>query len=185
MKNFALMKKAALTPSPATKPYGGAYYRTRAGRAVPRHLSQSRSMHLVLRSPLARSNWRLTTTKNRRLIAAVITKCARSYGVNILSYAINYNHLHFHIRLRKRQEYFAFIRALTAGIAMAVTGWGRGNPKPPGSKRFWEGRPFTSIVATLRYFRRLQDYIKINQLEGCGHSRVSARFTHAWYEASG
>lgn len=160
---------------PRTRPYGGTLYRTRAARATPRPITHSKTMHLVLRSPVERSVWRLTTPKNRQAIREVIQRCTKKYRVRILSHAINYNHVHFHIQLRHCQEYLGFIRALTAGIAMAVTGWGRGNPKPKDAKRFWEGRPFTSVVATVAYFQRLQKYIQLNQLEGYGQSRESAR----------
>lgn len=175
-------KAQKMQPDPRIKPYGGVYYNTRAARALARPVTTSKSMHLVLRSGVAKGAWRLTTARNRPAITAIIRKCARNYSVRIVSYAINVNHLHVHLRLRRQSSYLGFIRALTAGIAMAVTGWGRGKPKPAGSRRFWQGRPFTSIVATLRYFRNLQRYIQINQLEGCGSSRIDAHLTIAMYE---
>lgn len=86
------------------------------------------------------------------------------------------NHLHLQIKLTSRDAYKAFIRAITAAIAMAVTGASRWKPlKQDARGRFWDYRPFTRIVVGIREFINLQNYIEINQLEGLGYSRIEAR----------
>ncbi|MGE4131765.1 MAG: transposase [Bdellovibrionales bacterium] len=82
-------------------------------------------MHLVLRSSLARGRWSFLRPHNKQKIQSLVEKFAKRYGVRILSLANVGNHLHFHIQLTSRLMYKPFIRALTASIAMAVTGVNR------------------------------------------------------------
>ncbi len=48
--------------------------------------------------------------------------------------------------------------------------------KKLGIKKFWDYRPYTTVVKTYRKYLNLRDYIKINQYEGRGYSRQTARF---------
>lgn len=94
------------------------------------------------------------------------------------------NHLHLHIKLSNRYTYKPFIRAVTAAIAMAVTGrnrWApqsgqRGHQENLRRLKFWDYRPFSRIVTTKRGFFNLRNYIRINQLESYGHTRLGAKF---------
>lgn len=105
------------------------------------------------------------------------------------------NHLHLQIKLSNRFGYRPFIRAVTAAIAMAVTGrnrWTVGNhadqlegihSKIDGSsatakkrEKFWDYRPFTRVVKGFKAVLTLRDYLRINQLEGEGNHRNDARF---------
>ena len=72
------------------------------------------------------------------------------------------NHIHLHIQLKDLHGYNPFIRAITAAIAMAVSGVSRWK-KSTGP--FWDLRPFTHIVATKVGLQRLSRYMKINELE--------------------
>ncbi len=192
--------------------YGGVLRNTRKGRSGPRPLAVRHSMHLVLRSSLAKGEWSFRKPKNAKKIDLIIQKFSTKYGVSIHSMANVGNHLHLHIGLGTRYAYTPFIRAITSAIAMAVTGrtrWtnahqngsaGRAERKRRTSglskptdyenqtpmigetnqfkrqKQFWDHRPFTRIVFGMTAFKRLVKYIKINQLEGLGHSRHSAEF---------
>jgi hypothetical protein len=158
-------------------------------------------MHLVLRSSKAKGEWSFRHGENPSKIRALTKKFAARYGVKVLSAANVGNHLHFHIKLGNRLTYRPFIRALTAAIAMAVTGRNRWtqaandaaasatlkSPAPGGRKRlrFWDYRPFTRVVESFRAFLNLRDYLKINELEGYGVGRVQARFMVAWREGPG
>jgi hypothetical protein len=118
----------------------------------------------------------------------------------VLSQANVGNHLHLHIKLGNRFAYVGFNRATTGAIALAVTERTRWSQikKVEFSKEsfhtasevrktesrtnreklgFWDYRPFTRIIESLRAVLALRDYIRINQLEGFDFGRNEAR---AW-----
>lgn len=133
-------------------------------------------MHLVLRSSKAKGAWSFKRAQNEKKVCEIIDRFAAKYRVKILKTAVVGNHLHLQIKLVSREAYKAFIRAITAAIAMAVTGTSRWKPlKNEAKDRFWDYRPFTRIVVGLREFINLQNYIEINQLEGLGFTRIEAR----------
>ncbi len=87
------------------------------------------------------------------------------------------NHLHLEIKLTTRHTYRAFIRAVTAAIAMAVQGKNRWNKV---KEKFWDYRPFTRIVVGYTALLTLKDYLEINMLEGQGVPRTKARLALGW-----
>jgi hypothetical protein len=155
---------------PQSKSYGGELLKTRKGRSGPRPLDTRTTMHLVLRSSQARGQW--SFKRHEPKIRRIVDRFARKNGVKILSLANVGNHLHFHIKVGNRQTYRPFIRAVTAAIAMAVTGASRIKPL---QRKFWDYRPFTRVVEGLRAFLTLRDYIEVNELEGLGYPREAAR----------
>jgi REP element-mobilizing transposase RayT len=163
MKQRELFKKEE-------KIYGGELRKKRKGRLGPRPLAVKSTMHLILRSSKAVGPW--SFRKHHRKINAIVDKFATKYGVKIISLANVGNHLHLHIKLSNRFTYKAFIRAITAAIAMAVTGASRWNKL---KEKFWDYRPFTRVVIGLRAFLNMRDYIRINQMEGQGYDRAHAR----------
>jgi REP element-mobilizing transposase RayT len=162
--------------------FGGELFKTRKGRTRPRPLAVRDSMHLVLRSSKAKGEWSFRKPENSEKIKSRVDRFSKKYGVRILSLANVGNHLHFHIQLTNRHSYRAFIRGLTASIAMAISGLSRWKKKEKPSDRFWDYRPFTRIVQSWRGFLNLRDYIKINQLEGIGVDRSEARFLLACWK---
>jgi REP element-mobilizing transposase RayT len=167
VKQLKLLKNEPLA-------YGGALLRTRAGRAHGRPLSTRDTMHLVLRS--SRATGAQSFRRHTARLDAILRKFSARYGVRVLSFANVGNHLHLQIKLSNRQLYKPFIRALTAAIAMAVTGASRWK-KMDG--KFWDYRPFSRVVKSWRGFLALKDYIYINQLEGAGVGRGRAEFIMA------
>lgn len=151
--------------------YGGELLKTRAGRTRGRPLSTRHSMHLTLRSSRAKGT--LSMRRQAGRVDAIVKRFAVKYQVRIFSLANVGNHLHFHIQLSRQENYRPFIRAVTAAIAMAITGSSRWK-KSEG--KFWDYRPFTRLVRSTAGFLRLRDYIRINQLEGQGHGRANAIF---------
>lgn len=151
--------------------FGGDLLTTRAERARRRPLSTKQSMHIVLRSTQAKGEW--SFRKQPQLIERLIHKYAKRYGVKVFSFANVGNHIHMHVRLGSRFTYPAFIRALTGAIALAVTG---ANKFRKLTRRFWDRRPFSRIVTSYRAFRNMQDYVRINKLEGDGWERDEAEF---------
>ncbi len=145
--------------------------RKRCGRKGPRPLSTKYSMHLVLRSSLACKEWSFLKPQNKLQIERMLRKFARKCGVKIISRAIAGNHLHLHIKLSHRRLYKRFIRAITAAIAMAITGACRWRSA---QLKFWNLRPFSRVVEGLRAVRNLENYIYLNRIEAAGFSRSEA-----------
>jgi REP element-mobilizing transposase RayT len=165
-----LTKQPTLFPKSPTA-YGDSYLKTRKGRECGRPLSMRDSMHFILRSTLAKGEWRLTSRRNRVAIDEILERFAEKCGVKILSYAINYNHIHLHLKLTNRRAYLKFIRAVSAAIAMKITGMSRWNKL---DIKFWDRRPFSRVVSGTRDFKNVKNYIEINQLEGLGSTRGEA-----------
>ncbi len=147
--------------------------RLRGGRPI----SAQESMHLVLRSSLAKGTFSFKTAKNETAIRNILKKFCRKYSVQIYSLANVGNHLHFHLKLARRRNYYPFIRAICSAIAMSVTGanrW-RGSLEKLGIKKFWDYRPFTRVIAGgFKSFRGIKDYVALNVLEGRGIPRAKA-----------
>ncbi len=178
----------------ASKSYGGTLLNTRKGRSHGRPLSTLQSMHLVLRSSLAKNDRSFKNPRNAREIQKIIAKFSSKYGVKVLSLANVGTHLHFHIKLGHRLSYYKFIRAITSAIAMHVSGRNRWTVEAAASEiassqtastekskmlppqKFWDYRPFTRIISGLRDFLTVHDYVQINQLEGLGVPRSQARW---------
>jgi hypothetical protein len=153
-------------------------------------------MHLVLRSSNAFGDWSFLKAKNNRIVRAIIEKFSVIYGVRVISLANVGNHLHLQIHLGNRHTYRPFIRAITGAIAMKITGrtrWAKTATsrfigesaqekndvklaRPLSKEKFWDYRPFTRFVQSLRANLNLKDYIRINELEGQGYFRSEARF---------
>ncbi len=159
------------------KAYGGDLLKKRKGRRGPRPLDTKNSMHLVLRSNHARGHWSFRVGDNPRKIAKILKRFAQKYGVRILSVANAGNHLHLHIQLGHRYGYKPFIRATTAAIAMAITGMSRWKKL---DLRFWDQRPYSRVVIGRHAWAHLTKYIRVNQLEGMGYPRATAKAVMSW-----
>jgi REP element-mobilizing transposase RayT len=151
--------------------HGGELQKKRKGRKR-RPLCTRYTIHLVVRSTKAKAEWSFLKPKNRAHIKRILNKFAKKWGVILVNGANVGNHLHLQIRLVSMRTYTPFIRAVTSAIAMAITGTSRWTPKY--ITRFWDYRPFTKIVNTLKYKENLKCYMKINRLEGCGVKREVA-----------
>lgn len=133
-------------------------------------------MHLVMRSSMAKGTWSMARPENRQKIDQIVRKFSTKYGVRIHSLANVGNHLHFHLQLTNLHTYKAFIRAISAAIAMAITGRSRWTAQEKTRLKFWDYRPFTRVIAGgLKAFLAVKEYIKINQLEGFGVRRKIAK----------
>lgn len=168
-----------------SKSYGGILLKKSKNRTYARPISTSQTMHLVLRSSKAVEDMSFKAPQNRQAIEKIISRFSAKYGIRIISLANVGTHLHFHVKIAKRRGYLCFIRAITAAIAMHVSGknrWTIMKTAKATSKdmirrdKFWDYRPFTRIVDGFRAFLNLRDYIQINQLEGLGVPRQQARF---------
>jgi putative transposase len=159
-----------------SKSYGGVLLKKRKYRTYARPISTSQTMHLVLRSSKAVGEKSFRSNKNQKYIEKTITNFSLKYGVRVISLANVGNHLHLHVKIARRIGYLSFIRAITAAIAMYVSGRNRWTAQQSALKeKFWDYRPFSKIVDGFRFFLNMRDYIQINQLEGLGVSRLQAR----------
>ena len=177
MKKRRQTQKALFKVNKATS-YGGDLLKTRKGRSCGRPLAVRKTMHLVLRSTLAKGFWAFNKSENKRAIERILKKFSDKYGVKILLSAYVGNHLHLHVKLSNHHAYAAFIRAVTAAIAMKIKGASRWRPMNTilEGRRFWDRRPFTRVVQGFKDHLNLNEYIRINQFEGCGYSRTQARY---------
>ncbi len=165
------MKQALLLKN-EPKEYGGTLLRTRRGRSRPRPLDTKNSMHLVLRSSHAKAGWSFRVGSNPKKVSNILNKFARKYGIKLLAVANVGNHIHIHLKLGSRYGYKPFIRATTAAIAMTITGISRWKKR---EIKFWDLRPYTRVVIGREAWARLTKYVRLNQLEGMGYSRETAR----------
>lgn len=172
MKRSPQLKLLANEPNA----YGGTLLKTRKGRARGRPLATKNSMHLVLRSTKAKGDWSFRRSANKKKIEQIIHKFSKRFAVGIISVGNVGNHLHFHIQLTNRFTYKPFIRAVTAAIAMAITGRNKWTKDTIAKIKFWDYRPYTRVVIGYRALLSLRDYIRINQYEGFGYSREEAEY---------
>lgn len=173
--------------------YGGELLKKRKARRFARSIDTKHSMHLVLRSSLAKNDWSFRRPHNRASAARIIAQFAKKYGVRLLSAAYAGNHIHMQIKISNRHTYRPFIRAITGSIAMAITGASRWNKNALRDRcvnsarkvfRFWDYRPFSRVVRSYKALLTLRDYIEINKLEGYGYARSEARFLIEWGRAA-
>ena len=154
--------------------HGGFFQRTRWGRSRRRIVSPTQTMNLTLRSTQARGPWSFRLPKNRHAINQLTQKFAERFQVHVFRLSNVGNHLHFHALFPGKKAYVKFIRALTAAIAVAVTGCTRWTKALP--KKFWDLRPFTRVIQTVKQFNAYDAYLDLNDLEGDGFPRQAARW---------
>lgn len=159
------------------KAYGGSLLKKRKGRQGHRPLDTKNTMHLVLRSSHAKAGWSFRVGDNPKKVSAILKRFARKYGVQLLAVANVGNHIHIHMKLGHRMGYKPFIRAVTAAIAMAITGMSRWKKL---EIKFWDLRPYTRVVLGREAWLHLTKYLRINQLEGMGYSRETAKIVMAY-----
>ena len=168
------MKQINLIPKTKLE-YGGTLLKTRKFRTYARPIDTKNTMHLILKSSKAKGDYSFKKQVHDQFIRKTLREFTHKYGIKILSFANSGNHLHIHIKITNRNTYKPFIRAITASIAMKITGASRWS-KSVFDGKFWDYRPFTRVVIGFSGFLKVQDYIKINQLESVGHTRTEARF---------
>lgn len=157
-----------------TSDYGGSLMKSRDGRMGPRPLATKQSMHLMLKSSLARGKW--SFAHHEEAIYEVTQRFCERYDVDLISLASAGNYLHFHIRLSSKRNFAPFIRGLTAALMMAVTGTSRWHkPKVLVNKSFWDRRPFTRIIPNSKAQLTSKDYAEINDLDSTDSASAASR----------
>lgn len=137
--------------------FGGSLLKGNAKGRRP--LATKLPIHLTLRCE--KSVLRLNKTFGR--VEQIVTDTVRKYGVTVYKRANVGNHLHLLIKLSNLRLWAPFIRELAGRIAQAVR-----DVVVIGDK-FWMFKPHTRIVAGWKSaFRKVLDYVELNQLEGAG-----------------
>jgi hypothetical protein len=154
--------------------HGGVFHRTRWGRSRRRNISPTQTMNLTLRSTQARGPWSFLHPKNARAVNVLTRKFSARFAVRVLRLSNVGNHLHYHVLFPEKKAYIKFIRALTAALAVAITGCTRWTQKL--KKKFWDLRPFTRILHTTREIDAYDSYLDLNDLEAEGFPRKAARW---------
>ena len=140
---------------------------TKAKNRHARPVSSKDPMHLVVRSTKAKGAFSLRSTKNVVIVNRIVKAHCERYGVKLIEYSNNFNHLHLLVKFPSRAIYLRFIRSLTGHLALAVSGASKlANLKAIfGKTGFWDFRPFTRVVRSFRGYRIARDYVVLNQLE--------------------
>lgn len=149
--------------------FGGSLSKKKAFRSA-RPVSTKHSMHLVLKSSKAVGAFSFGYKANPMLVSTILKMHCRKYGVKLISYSNNFNHLHMHLKFSSRALYLRFIRSITGAIAMAITNAAKSRSLKAliGTKRFFDFRPFTRVIKSWSGYRTLENYIRLNQLEAEG-----------------
>ena len=146
--------------------FGGSLTRKLIGRTA-RPISSKDPMHLVLKSTKATGRFSFGHRSNVRKVNDLVRSQCKTYGIKLIEYSNNFNHLHLLVRFPSRAIYLRFIRSLTGALALAVSGASklRSLKSIFGSKSFWDFRPFTRVVKSFRGYKVARDYVVLNQLE--------------------
>ena len=122
-------------------------------------------MHFILKSKRAVGRNSFGHSRNLRAVNTLVEDRCKKYGVKLISYSNNFNHLHMLIKFPSRPIYLRFVRAITAALAMLIT---RTKKNARSLVKFFDERPFTRIVRGLKAYKIAWDYIRLNQLEAAG-----------------
>ena len=142
--------------------FGGSLLGVNGNSREARPLSAHHSVHLVMRSQVARGTKSMRHKKHRRKIDRIVQSQARRWKIRIYEYANVGNHLHMLVRPRSRQDYCRFIRATTGLIARTVMKSERGRPQ---RLKFWDSKPFSRVVRWGKAFQIAKKYVRQNENE--------------------
>lgn len=153
----------------SAKHFGGAYLK-KSHAKTKRPITTKRSMHLVMRSSLAKGE--KSFLKYAPAIQRLAQEQAKRFGVRVYRFANAGNHLHMIILPSSRSGFNSFVRSLSGLIARKVLGAERGNGK---GLQFWDQRPFTRILEWGKEYRGVVRYLVQNSLEALGFIEYTPR----------
>ncbi|MGZ5280101.1 MAG: transposase [Pseudobdellovibrionaceae bacterium] len=126
-------------------------------RKSQRPLSVKAPIHLVLKA-----DQKGIFSPSNQSLAKLIRRTAQQFDIHLYDLAINWSHIHFLIRIRSREDYVAFVRALTSLITQGV------KKSRPRLTKIFSLRPFTRILKWGRDLKGVFNYLKLNQMESFG-----------------
>jgi len=134
--------------------------KTKASR-LRRPRGTDRSMHVVIKSDLAKGN--LNLRRHHDKIRRLIYRIGFKRNVRVYRIVNVGNHIHLSLRLINVSSWKGFISGITGGIASIV-----GFKKSPLHPSFWNARPFTRAVNWGSDYQQLKDYFAYNFLQTTG-----------------
>jgi REP element-mobilizing transposase RayT len=139
-------------------------------RKSRRPIDPKQALHVVLRSSRARGEYSMLRSKNCNAIHRFTEELAQKWGVKLYRYANVGNHIHLLIKVPSRAVWQRFLRELTGGIAIIVTGAKKGYALKPNEtgRGFWDHLAFTRIVHFGRDFAGVSCYVIKNLFEASG-----------------
>lgn len=123
--------------------------------------STDRSMHVVIKSDLAKGPFNLR--RHEEKIRRLIFKIGFKRNVRVYRMVNVGNHIHLSIRLKNVSSWKGFISGITGGIA-SIVGFKKSQAQPT----FWNARPFTRAVNWGSDYRQLKNYFAYNFLQTTG-----------------
>ena len=109
----------------------------------------------MIRSTKARG--RYSFANNRKKLDQELQRCSKKWGLKIYSRVWVWDHLHAVIKIHNRTLYKNWIRELNSAIAKALN-----------VKEFFDLRPFTRIIEWGQAFKKVKDYLELNEMETFG-----------------
>lgn len=146
------------------KIFGGSLLK-KSNAKEKRPISTKHAMHIVLRSSHAHGHRSFLKRTHSRAIDKILKGQARRWGIRLYRYENVGNHLHILLKTGHRKWLQGYLRSITGLIARMILGAQRGHAK---LIRFWDGRPFSRIVAWGKAYMALHRYFDKNQLEALG-----------------
>ena len=146
-------------------------------RKTKRPFDPKQALHVVLRSSRARGELSMLHSRHCNAIRDLVHRLKKRWNISVYRYANVGNHLHLLIRAKYRADWQGFIRELSGGIAMLVTGARKGSAlvRAKGAatadstqRGFWDHLVFTRIVDFGRDFKNVAAYVCKNLWEGFG-----------------
>lgn len=153
----------------SAKHFGGAFLK-KSHAKTKRPMTTKRSLHLVMRSSLAKGDRSLL--KHAAAIRQIIQRQSDAFGVKVYRLANAGNHLHMVILPSSRKSLSGFLRSISGLIARKVLGVEKGSSK---KIQFWDQRPFTRILEWGREYRTVLRYLVQNSLEAFGFIAYTPR----------
>lgn len=141
------------------KPFGGA--RIKAHPKVKRPFSRKHLIHMILKSSYAKGAHSFLHPKNVKWVNQMVRTLAKKFGVEIRDYVNVGNHLHILIKSPHRSCVTKFLRTLAGLLPRGLLKCEKGRPL---GFDFWDGRPFTKIIAVgFKPFRHIANYFNKNR----------------------
>jgi hypothetical protein len=143
---------------------------SRGKRKTYRPIDPKQALHVVLRSSRARGKLSMLHPDHCDAIETFTRQVAFRRGITLYRYANVGNHLHLLVRAPSRIAWQRFLRELSGGIAILVTGARKGSAlkRNETQRGFWDHLAFTRIVSFGRDFERLARYFIKNIFEAAG-----------------
>lgn len=156
-----------------TRGFGGSLLKKSHAKSA-RPFSSRKTIHIVLRSSLAKGEFSLLKDTHWRKVKDIVHTQARLSNVRVRRYANAGNHIHLLISAVRAKGLARFLRTISGLIARLVLKTERGRPLPK-SVRFWDQRPFSRIITWGKEYTGVARYLMKNTLEALGFIPYSPR----------